>query len=147
MVTHTKHDQPYYHDCIFFTTTFANRFVFSCLSSTFLKRIISHVGISLNIGDCKTNIRQTWWIMFSFPLLMVASCEPPSFFPGDIPILAPLSSLHQEYLLEQQEAAEDALQSGKAPKEQTQSIQKLLENVINGANVDKVPGFSGDFGW
>eukprot|EP00435_Cladocopium_sp_Y103_P017074 s1738_g4.t1 len=44
----------------------------------------------------------------------------------------------QEYLLEQQEAAEDALQSGKAPKEVTQSVQKLLENVINGANVDKV---------
>lgn len=44
----------------------------------------------------------------------------------------------QEYLLEQQEAAEDALHTGKAPKEQTQSVQKLLENVINGANVDKV---------
>lgn len=63
-----------------------------------------------------------------------------------IPIVHPFSSplTVQEYLLEQQEAAQDA--PVPKPDVAVASVQQLMENVINGANVDKVPGISSQ-GW
>ena len=84
-------------------------------------------------------------------ITIVAGAYKPTYILGASHCILASPFWLQEYLLEQQEAAEDALHTGKAPKEQTQSVQKLLENVINGANVDKVPGIFMDFtfldGW